>query len=95
MVKDIVGTGKLAFKRKGPNRVLKVLKGGSVRLQSIENSKILQLPASHTYPYYDESNKEEKKERKDEVDPKLEAKAPKNLRRSNRNRKGINFSEFF
>ena len=95
MVKDMGGTGKLALKTKGPYKVLKVLKGGSVRLQSTENSKIIQLPASHTYRYHYESKEEEEKEEKDDVDQKPDCEAPKILRRSTRNRKEIDFSEFF
>ena len=93
MIKDIGGTGKLALKTKGPYRVLKVLKGGSVRLQSTESSKIIQLPASHTYRYHYESNKEEEKEEKDDVDHKPDSEAPKILRRSHRRRAEVNYKE--
>ena len=88
MVKDISSTGKLASKTKGPFRVLKVLKGGSVKLQNLQTNKIIQLPASHTYRYQDsavklDGEKGEEKEEKNEII----------LRRSQRQRKNVNYAE--
>ena len=87
MVKDISGTGKLALKTKGPFRVLKVLNGGSVRLQNIQTKKIIQLPASHTYRYQDLAVKQEEEKEGNNEESK------ENLRRSQRQRKKINYAE--